>query len=89
MRSRSPWSHAQHCLLRLEPFGRAPAGSGSGTVARCRPPGSGTVARCRPLGGRQEAREPEPAELEFLAPAAATASVSGEERREKKGFDEQ
>ena len=62
------------------PFGRAPAGSGSCTVARCRPLGGRQV----PRGARAGAAEPE----KRVSPAPVV-SVREERRREKNGSGEQ
>jgi len=60
-------------IRRLAPFGRAPAGSGSCTVAGCRPPRSQQV----PTGAGA-------AEPEKRASPAPVVSVREERRREKK-----
>ena len=61
-----------------EPFGRAPAGSGSGTVAGC-----------RPLGGRQEAAGAgaSGARISGSGCCDRVCEWGGEER--EKGFDKQ
>ena len=60
-----------------EPFGRAPAGSGSGTVAGC-----------RSLGGRQEAVGAGASGARISGSGCCDHVCEGG-RREKKGFDEQ